>query len=89
MTKWLIAAAIAASTPLLAADLSTPLSLDHARALVSAMGFNVGRQFCTGGPQCAGDDDRYMLSRIESHAKGRNVFVIEVEITPLPKHTGQ
>lgn len=83
--KWLIVA-IAASTPLLAADLSNPLSLERARALVAAMGFNVGRQFCTGGIQCAGDDDRYMLSRIESHAKGRNVFVIEVEITPLPKH---
>jgi len=58
---------------------SPPLSLVRARLLVSSMGINVGKIF-------ADDDDRYALTRIEARTKGPNTFIIEVDITPLPKH---
>jgi hypothetical protein len=84
--KWLLLAALL-SSPLWAAERSPSLSLGEARQLVASMGIGVGKMFCRSGPQCQGDDDRYVLSHIDSRAAGPNRFVIEVEITPLPRHT--
>jgi hypothetical protein len=61
--------------------LSVPLSLERARLLVSAMGLNVGKVF-------PDDENRYMVSRVESTSRRPNVFLVEIEITRLPRHIG-
>jgi hypothetical protein len=78
--RWLLAF-IVASSPLWAADRSPPLSLERARDLVAAMGLNAGKIF-------ADDENRYLVSRVEGRSPRPNVFLIEVEITPLPKYQG-
>jgi hypothetical protein len=63
-----------------AADISPPLTLDRAKAVIAARG-GVGSIFADG-------DNRYMVSRIESRGTPRrNVFSVEIEITPLARHT--
>jgi hypothetical protein len=79
--KWLLAA-LAISSPVLSADIMSPsISIEHAKAMLAARG-GVGTIFADG-------DNRYLISRIEpSGTLKRNVFTIEIEITPLPKHVG-
>ena len=71
------------SSPVWAAEKSTPLSLDQARTLLALAGVTVGKVFCE-DPSCV-NTNRYALSRLDSKQKRPNVFSIEIEITPLPK----
>jgi hypothetical protein len=65
-----------------ATDLSPPLSLDRAKAVIAMRG-GVGTIFADG-------DNRYLISRIESRGSPKkDVFIVEIEITPQPKHMGQ
>jgi hypothetical protein len=80
--KWLVAA-LAVSSPLLAADIMSPsISIEHAKAMLAARG-GVGTIFADG-------DNRYLISSVEPVGMPRrNVFTVQIEITPLPKHIGQ
>ncbi len=71
------------SSPACAGDRSAPLSLEQARALLSAVGVNVGKVFADepGSPSA----NRYALTRLDSKQKRPNVFVVEIEVTPLPR----
>ena len=78
--KWLLLALIISSQAR-AADLSPTLSIERAKAIIAMRG-GVGTIFADG-------DNRYLISRIESlGTPRRNVFAVEIEITPLPKHPG-
>lgn len=74
----LLTTLLLAVRPLLAAELSPPLSLDRAKAVIAMRG-GVGTIFADG-------DNRYLISRIESRGLRNNVFSVEIEIVPLLKH---
>ena len=71
------------SSPAWAAERSTPLTLEQARLLLSAVGVNVGKVFADDPNSPSAN--RYALTRLDSKQKRPNVFVVEIEVTPLPK----
>lgn len=73
------AAAILASTPA-HADQSDSLALRAANAALSEAGGFVGKVFAVG-------ENRYVIRRSQVVRRTRrNVFEVEIEVTPLPKH---
>lgn len=80
--RWLLLFVLA-SSPAWAAERSVPLTLEQARTLLSAVGVNVGKVFAD-DPRSP-SANRYALTRIDSKQKKPNVFVVEIEVTPLLK----
>lgn len=80
--KWCLLFVCLAS-PAWGAERSVPLTLDQARALLSAVGVNVGKVFVDDPGSLSAN--RYVLTRLDSRQKRPNVFVVEIEVTPLAK----
>ncbi len=63
--------------------ISTTLSLSQANAALAQAGGMVGNVFAVG-------DNRYLVKRSRIvDKKSPNVFIGEIEITPLPRHASQ
>lgn len=80
--KWLLALAVV-SLPAWGAERSAPLSLAQAKTLLQAAGVSVGKVFAE--DPSASTSNRYALTRLEGRQLRPNVFMIEIEVTPLPR----